>query len=84
MFYLSSRLKLCTELKKESTKRMYLKHKVAREWTLLRNEELHNSYSPDRHIFNVFQSRKLNKAVKIDRQGEIRNAYKILLENTKE
>jgi hypothetical protein len=55
---------------------MYLKDKLAGKWAVLRNKELHKLYSSDKHIFNVFQSRNINKAVKIGRQGEIRNAYK--------
>jgi hypothetical protein len=52
---------------------------VAGGWRILHNEELHNLYSSP-NIIRVIESRRMRCAGHVGRFGEIRNAYKILVE----
>jgi hypothetical protein len=51
---------------------------VTGEWRKLHNEELHNLYSSP-NIIRMMKSRKMRWAGNVERKGETRNAYRILV-----
>jgi hypothetical protein len=56
---------------------------VTGRWRKLHNEELHNLYSSS-NIIRVIISRRMRWARHVARMLEMRNAYKILVENPEE
>jgi hypothetical protein len=51
---------------------------VAGGWRRLHNEELHNIYAST-YIIRAIKSRRVRWVRNVDRMGEMRNAYKILV-----
>jgi hypothetical protein len=51
---------------------------VTGEWRKLHNEELRNSYSSP-SIIRIVKSRRMRWAVHVERMGEKRNAYRLLV-----
>jgi len=53
---------------------------VVRAWKIPQNEELHNlNASPYTRVITVIKPRRMRWAVHVERMGEMRNAYKILV-----
>jgi hypothetical protein len=52
---------------------------VTGDWRKLHNEELHNLYSSP-NVIRIIKSRKMRWAGHVVRMGELRNAYRILME----
>jgi hypothetical protein len=52
---------------------------VAEDWRRPHNEELHNLYASP-YVVKVMKSRRVRRAGHVACMGEMRNAYKILVE----
>jgi hypothetical protein len=54
------------------------REEVAGGWRGLHNEELHNLYAAP-NIIRVIKSRRMRRAGRVPRMGEMRNAYSTLV-----